>query len=157
MQYAFLAWRYYHYHYYQFYYYSIVTCKKKPLVTRVHPPGICHIGSSIFSFNIFFRDLQLESLILVLRTQCSTGCCALEIGNCQPQYRNEQHKLTQQHLIWSTTCLNIVHMGWKLKGEITMYKIKKGTKTNYKGSKIKRKTKTKYNRLKLASDPVLKG
>ena len=39
-----------------------------------------------------------------------------------------------------------------------MYKIKKGTKTNYKGSKIKRKTKTKYiNRLKLASDPVLKG
>ena len=38
-----------------------------------------------------------------------------------------------------------------------MYKVKKGTKTNYKGSKIKRKTKTKYNRLKLASDPVLKG
>ena len=38
-----------------------------------------------------------------------------------------------------------------------MYKIKKGTKTNYKGSKIKRKTKTKYNKLKLASDPVLKG
>ena len=38
-----------------------------------------------------------------------------------------------------------------------MYKIKKGTKTNYKGRKIKRKTKTKYNRLKLASDPVLKG
>ena len=34
-------------------------------------PGICHIGSSIFSFNIFFRDLQLESLILVLHTQCS--------------------------------------------------------------------------------------
>ena len=35
-----------------------------------------------------------------------------------------------------------------------MYKIKKGTKTNYKRSKIERKTKTKYNKLKLTSDPV---
>ena len=64
------------------------------------PPGICHIGSSIFSFNIF-RDLQLESLILVLHipSAADTGCCALEIGKCQPQYRNEQLKLIQQLLI----------------------------------------------------------
>ena len=55
-------------------------------------------------------------------------------------------------LIWI-----IVHMRWKLKGEITMYKIKKGAKTNYKRSKIERKTKTKYNKLKLTSDPVLRA
>ena len=34
------------------------------------------------------------------------GCCALEIGKCQPQYRIQQHKLTQQHLIRSPTRLN---------------------------------------------------
>ena len=32
-----------------------------------------------------------------------TGCCALEIGKCQPQYRIQQHKLTQEHLIRSPT------------------------------------------------------
>ena len=58
-----------------------------------------------------------------------TGCCALVIGKCQPQCRNHQH------LIWSPTRLKIVHMQWKLKGEITMYKIKKGAKTNHKRSK----------------------
>ena len=86
-----------------------------------------------------------------------TGGCVLEIRECQPQYRNQQHKLTQQHSFWSLTRLNIIHVWWKLKGEITMYKIKKGAKTYYKRSKIERKTKTKYNGRKLMSDPVLKG
>ena len=37
-----------------------------------------------------------------------------------------------------------------------MYKITKGAKTNRR-SKIERKTKTDYDKLKLTSDPVLKG
>ena len=39
-------------------------------------------------------------------TAADTGCCALEIRKCQPQYRIQQHKLTQQHLIRSPTRLN---------------------------------------------------
>ena len=75
-----------------------------------------------------FNDCRVPSA-------ADTRCCALEIGNCQPQYRIQQHKLTQQHLISSPTRLNYCTHRWKLKGEITMYKVKKGAKTNYKRSK----------------------
>ena len=44
-----------------------------------------------------------------------TGCCALEIEKCQPQYRIQQHKLNQQHLISTPTRLNYCTQAVKTK------------------------------------------
>ena len=39
-------------------FYSIAACKEKPLVSRVHPPGICLNRFLYLLPIIFFRDLQ---------------------------------------------------------------------------------------------------
>ena len=71
-----------------------------------------------------------------------TGCCALEIGKCQPQYRIQQHTLTQQRLIWTPTRLNYCTHAVKTKrGNYNVRDQKRG-KTNHKRSKIESKTKT---------------
>lgn len=72
-----------------------------------------------------------------------TGCCALEIGKCQPQYRTQQHKLTQQRLIWTPTRLNYCTHAVKTKrGNYNARdQKKKGAKTNHKRNKLKAKRK----------------
>ena len=61
---------------------------------------------------MFAENVFVLFYVLIKKTKCrvpstaDTGCCALEIGKCQPQYRIQQHKLTQQHLIRLPTRLN---------------------------------------------------
>ena len=50
-----------------------------------------------------FYLVVIDSFFIVYHyrvpSAADTGYCALEIGKCQPQYRIQQHKMTQQRLI----------------------------------------------------------
>ena len=64
------------------------------------------ILNAVLNWTSWSWDLHSPKAHCGVPTTADTGCCALEIGKYQPQYRNQQRNFTQQHFIWSPARLN---------------------------------------------------